>query len=137
MEKHFELTDKEFEKQFEDCTLDASLFTHEAHLRLAWIYITKYGLEQAIKNAKIQIKKYAASLGAAEKYHETITVASIKAVFIFIKKSNTLTFYDFINENETLKTDFKKLLATHYTTDIFNSETAKKDFLEPELDPFD
>lgn len=137
MEKHFELNDTEFALQFESCTLNPELFTHEAHLRLAWIYIQKYGIEKAIEIIRKQIQQYAASLGASEKYHETITVASIKAVSFFIKKSESKTFESFITENQQLKTQFKQLLATHYTTDIFNSESAKKDFLEPELDSFD
>lgn len=137
MEKHFELSDIEFEKQFEDCTLNAELFTHEAHLRLAWIQVKNHGLKKAIEIIREQIKKYATSLGASEKYHETITVASIKAVSFFSKKSNSDNFYDFMLENSQLKTDFKKLLSTHYSTDIFNSEIAKKEFLEAELDPFE
>lgn len=137
MEKHFELSNTEFIQQFEDCTLNPELFTHEAHLRLAWIYIQKYGIETAIEVIRKQIQEYAISLGASEKYHETITVASIKAVSFFIKKSESKTFESFINENKQLKTNFKQLLATHYTTDIFNSESAKKDFLESELDPFE
>ena len=121
MEKHFELSNTEFIQQFEDCTLNPELFTHEAHLRLAWIYIQKYGIETAIEVIRKQIQEYAISLGASEKYHETITVASIKAVSFFIKKSESKTFESFINENKQLKTNFKQLLATHYTTDIFNS----------------
>ena len=137
MEKHFELNDNEFELQFENCTLNPELFTHEAHLRLAWIHIKNHGTEKAIAIIREQIRRYAASLGASDKYHETITVASIKAVSFFIKKSDACNFKDFITKNLQLKSDFKKLLATHYLTDIFNSEAAKKDFLDPELDPFE
>ncbi|MCL9806847.1 hypothetical protein NAT51_15030 [Flavobacterium amniphilum] len=137
MEKHFELSDNEFEQQFENCTLNPELFTHEAHLRLAWIHIKNHGIEKAIVIIREQIQNYAASLSAKDKYHETITVASIKAVSFFIKKSASENFYDFITENQQLKTHFKQLLATHYSTDIFNSETAKKEFLPPELDPFE
>lgn len=137
MEKHFELNDTEFALQFENCSLNPELFTHEAHLRLAWIYIQKYDTENAIEIIRKQIQQYANSLGASQKYHETITVASIKAVNFFIKKTESKTFDSFINENQQLKTNFKQLLATHYTTDIFNSEAAKKHFLEPELEPFE
>ena len=37
MEQHYTLTDNEFEKQFQTSSLDPAIFTHEAHLRLAWI----------------------------------------------------------------------------------------------------
>lgn len=137
MEKHFELNDTEFTQQFENCILDASLFSHEAHLRLAWIYIQRYGSDEAISIIRNQIQRYAASLGAPEKYNETVTVASVKAVSYFIRKEKNDTFKAFITKNQQLKTHFKQLLATHYRTDIFTSETAKTTFLEAELDPFE
>ena len=49
-EKHHLLTNDEFEEKFESCTLPACYFTHEAHLRLAYIHIKKHGVKQAIKN---------------------------------------------------------------------------------------
>lgn len=137
MEKHFTLDDLTFEQQFADCTLDPTLFSHEAHLRLAWIHIRKYGIDQAIENICPQIKNYAASLGAHDKYNETVTIAAIRAVYHFMLRSQTANFQDFITENPRLKTSFKQLLYSHYRTDIFTSERAKKEYLEPELLPFD
>jgi len=68
MEKHFELNDQEFEIQFQNATLDSNIFSHEAHLRLVWINIRKYGLEQAITNICFQLINYVDSLGAKDKY---------------------------------------------------------------------
>ncbi len=45
MEEHFYLTDIQFERQFANCSLNPELFSHEAHLRLAWLHISKYGLK--------------------------------------------------------------------------------------------
>lgn len=43
MKTHHQLNDQQFEEQFQNCTFDPTLFTHEAHLRLAWIHkATKY-----------------------------------------------------------------------------------------------
>jgi hypothetical protein len=50
MNSHFELSDELFEEQFQNCQLNPALFNHEAHLRLAWIHITKYGIDKAIEN---------------------------------------------------------------------------------------
>mgnify|MGYP000226997985 FL=1 len=44
MNSHYKLNDLEFVNQFQKTTLDPKLFTHEAHLRLAWIYINNEGL---------------------------------------------------------------------------------------------
>jgi hypothetical protein len=137
MEKHFEFTDEDFEQQFSNATLNPTVFTHEAHLRLAWIHIRKYGIFSAIENICNQLQNYVASLGASDKYNKTVTMAAVKAVYHFMLKSKADDFQVFISENQRLKTNFKELLNTHYSTDIFKSAKAKKEFLEPELLPFD
>lgn len=137
MKDHFELSDQEFEKQLETGTLNPKIFNHEAHIRLAWIHIHKYGVNQAINNITHQLKRYVASLGASEKYNETVTIAAIKAVNHFMVRSTTQDFLHFISENHRLKNNFKELLNSHYHINIFESNDAKKNFLEPELLPFD
>lgn len=132
-----EMSDADLEAQFRDCTLNPTLFNHEAHVRLAWIHISKYGLDAAIRNLRSQIQRYAFSLGATDKYNETVTIAAVKAVDHFLRKSTAKDFQSFIEDNPRLKYNFKELLAKHYATDIFKSESAKKEFLEPELLPFD
>ena len=137
MANHFELSDGEFEQQFQNCTLDPELFTHEAHLRLAWIHIHQYGNEAAEENVSNQLKKFVASVGAEDKYHETVTIAAVKAVYHFMLQSKTRNFPDFIEENKQLLTHFKNLLSSHYQIDIFSSEEARSTFIQPDLAPFD
>lgn len=136
-EPHFELSDNLFELQFSTCKLNPALFSHEAHLRLAWIHVYKYGTEKAIKNICEQLPVFVQSAGAAGKYNVTLTVAAIKAVSHFYHKSAADNFQGFINEFPGLRYNFRGLMAHHYSTDIFNSELAKKQYLEPELIPFD
>ena len=130
MKDHYQLTDEEFESQFSNCTLDSSIFNHEAHIRLAWIHINKYGIEQALINVDNQLYSYVCSLGAEDKYNKTVTIAAVKAVYHFMQKSNSNNFKDFILEHPRLKTNFKELLDKHYSIDIFNSDIAKSSFLE-------
>lgn len=137
MEDHYTLTDIEFVTSFKACTLSTSVFSHEAHLRLAWLYIKEEGLDHAIMRIQHDLKRYVAHWGAADKYNMTLTIVSVRAVYHFILKSKTHTFSEFIMEFPRLKYRFKELLAHHYKTDIFNSETAKTKYLEPELLPFD
>lgn len=137
MADHFQLSDAAFEEQFAACTLDASLFSHEAHLRLAWIHIKNYGLSKAIDNVCNQLVQYTKHLGAENKYNKTLTVAAVKAVYHFMQRTTANNFADFIAGFPRLKFNFKELMAAHYQTDIFSSEQAKKEFLEPDLLPFD
>lgn len=137
MNSHYNLNDLEFTDQFQKATLDSKLFTHEAHLRLAWIYINNKGVDIAIEEINKQLVNYVASLNASEKYNKTVTTAAIKAVYHFWLKTESKTFRAFIKEFPRLKNNFKELLASHYGIDIFNSEIAKSTFLEPNLLPFD
>jgi hypothetical protein len=137
MENHFDLSDVEFEKQFADQTLAPTLFNHEAHLRLAWLHIHKYGVDQAVINIPNQIMAYVQKLGAQEKYNHTLTIAAIKVISHFYKKSATQDFNAFVQMHPRLKNNFKDLVSAHYSINIFNDAAAKKIFLQPDLLAFD
>jgi len=136
MEAHFNLSDTEFEKLFETCKLDPTIFSHEAHLRLAWIHILKYGLEQAEENIQVQLKNFVNFVGATDKYNKTLTIVSVKIVNHFIHQFKPNNFIDFIAEFPQLKTDFKSLINGHYSINIFNSQKAKTEFIKPDVIPF-
>ena len=136
MEAHFNLTNEEFESQFRDCTLDPTLFTHEAHLRLAWIHLIKYGEEQAILNVCEQILAFDNTHGKEDKYNHTLTIAAVKAVAHFMRTSCADNFEILMAANPELKTNFKGLLASHYSINLFETEEARVRYLEPDLSPF-
>ena len=136
IESHFDLSDNQFESEFASGSLRPELFTHEAHLRLAWIHIKKYGLDAACENMRDQIKHFVANLGLEDKYHETVTMASTQAVHHFVQRSKAKSFKDFLTEFPRLKNNFKDLLAQHYSADIFHSETARTTYIEPDLEQF-
>ena len=136
MKSHNDLSDSEFEHQFATCTLNPDLFSHEAHLRLAWIHISTYGVDNAEYNIQKQLKIFVSFLGATDKYHHTVTIVAVRAVNHFMKSSNANNFKSFIIEFPQLKTDFKALKNSHYSIDIFTSQAAKVEFLEPDEFPF-
>ena len=136
MEKHRELSDAAFLQQFANCQLPPSLFSHEAHLRFAWLHLEQYELEEAIQRVADQIMNYVTALGAVDKFNMTLTVAAVRAVHHFRQRSETTRFLDFIGAFPQLKNNFKGLLASHYTTDIYQSPLAKTTYLEPDLLPF-
>ena len=136
MEQHYTLSNEDFLAQFENCTLNPEIFSHEAHLRLAWLYLLKYNEAEACHKTVLHLKAYVKKLGFEEKFNYTLTVASVKAVHHFMKRSQSVSFADFIQEFPKLKYDFKALLATHYSIDIFNNSKAKNHWLEPDLSSF-
>ena len=136
LKTHLDLTDEQLLGSFENMTLKPGLFSHEAHLRLAWIHIKKGGIDKAINEMKRQIKQYAESLNVPDKYNETVTVAAVKSVYHFMLKSDSVNFIDFIQEFPQLKNNFKEILSQHYGIDVF-SEQAKLSYIPTDLLPFD
>ena len=137
MHDHYQFSDESFVEQFSNCSLNPELFSHEAHLRLAYLNIQKLGVEKAIETTCSQLINFTKHIGEFQIYNVTVTIAAIKTVDHFIRKAESENFIEFIQEFPRLKTNFKDLLAFHYKTDIFNSEKAKKEYLKPELAPFD
>lgn len=135
-ERHTRLTDDAFEQKFADCTLAPVLFSHEAHLRLAYIHLKKYGVATAEKQLCTHIERYANKWGATGKYNKTVTVASARVMCHFMQKATSDDFAGLMTEFPRLKTNFKDLLKQHYSTNIFASPEAKTKFLEPDLLPF-
>ena len=69
------MTDDELVGAFETATLPPELFSHAAHVRVAWWYMRRHGLSGAADRFRDALRRFAAKLGAEHKYHETITVA--------------------------------------------------------------
>lgn len=134
---HYSFSDTEFEKQFADTTLPPTLFSHEAHLRLAWIHIRKYGKAQAIEQICEQIKRFDQTHGDGTVFNRTVSVAAVEAVAHFITKSKAEDFPTFIESFPRLQFHLKDLLAQHYSWDIFKDPAAKATFLAPDLLPFE
>lgn len=82
------------------------------------------------------MQQFVAFVGAKDKYHKTLTIAAMRAVYHFMLKSNSDNFINFIADFPQLKHKFKELMESHYSFDIFSSDKAKVEFLEPDLSPF-
>ncbi len=76
MNLHYTLTDKQFVEDFEQCRLNPSWFDHEAHLRLAYIYIHNLGPRKAAEKVCEGILQFDSIFGSGDKFHKTITIAS-------------------------------------------------------------
>ncbi|WP_420387342.1 hypothetical protein [Roseivirga sp.] len=136
MELHRQLSDQALIDQLNSAQLSPSYFSHEAHLRLAWLLIKQKGIHQAIEEVQQILKHYVKALGAEEKYNTTLTIAATKAVYAFMLESEAESFEEFMQDAPRLKTEFRQLMASHYSEHIFQAEEAKVKFMEPDLLPF-
>lgn len=132
---HSQFSDQEFEKQFRELTLKPGLFSHEAHIRLAYIHISKYGLAKAEENMCEHISAFASFHGGTG-FNKTVTIAATKAVNHFIQKAKAKNFDEFVKEFHRLITSFKELIGQHYGFNVFSDPIAKKEYVAPDLLPF-
>ncbi len=130
---HKKFSDAEFKQHFEQAGLAPELFNHEAHLRLAYIHIKEYGVEKAIENICRQIAAFDQKFGDGTKFNVTITHAAVRAVHHFMQKRKPKSFADLIENCPRLKTNFKDLIFSHYSWNIFQDELARKEYLAPDL----
>ena len=68
------MTDVEFIRQLESCRLPEAEFDHAAHLRAGYLYLRHAKFPLALARMCSAIAAYSASLGKADRYHETITI---------------------------------------------------------------
>ncbi|VVC76268.1 hypothetical protein AQUSIP_15770 [Aquicella siphonis] len=123
--------DQEFLRQFETLTLAKSEFSHQGHLRIAWLYLGKNTFEQAVYQITHGIRRYAAHLGAAHIYHETLTKTWIHLVRAAMIIQTHKTFEEFLLGHPHLQN--KALPFQYYSEALLQSEAARKQWIEPDL----
>src|SRR5579871_2156930 len=111
------MTDDEFVRAFESCELPPAQFHHRDHLRLARIYLDRFGLDPATARFIDSLKRYAAHIGKSDKYHETITIAWMRVVAA---------------EPAHAELD-KDHLYRYYSRERLDSPEARMGFVEPDI----
>ena len=124
------MDDREFLTAFEACTLPPASFDHRAHVRLAWLYLREDRVLVALERFMRNLERYATSLGAATKYHETITWAYVFLIHERMQRGSVATFEEFAAANEDL---FNGILEKYYTPEVLASDRAKTTFVMPDL----
>lgn len=122
------LDDDEFLATFERSALSADQFSHRDHLRLGYLYLTRYDFGEAVSRISRGLKALVARLGLENKYHETITVAYMALIKERLhRRANPGNWDDFANANADLFDG--NILYKYYSKDALLSETARRTFL--------
>ncbi|MGC9944684.1 MAG: hypothetical protein ABSE48_22915 [Verrucomicrobiota bacterium] len=130
------MSDDEFLEQFETCAFPFDQWHHRAHVKLAYIYATRFGLEIASQKLRDGIRAYNAANkvqeGPASGYHETMTQAWLRIIHAAIQEyGQRATADEFFDFHPQLGQ--KKILRLFYSADLFISPLAKREFVEPDL----
>ena len=151
------MTDAKFLAQFESARLDRGAWTHEAHVRMAWLYLQS-GLSYRDARSKVRtgIKKLNAAFLAQQNapcgatrpvepvaepaveakptgFHETITTAFVRLVAARARPGEK--FAAFRKRNPDLFDRKLTALLSHYTRETLFSDEARTHFVKPDLAP--
>ncbi len=134
---HWQLGDAEFTGLFSNSQLPPVLFTHEAHLRLAYLHIQRYGIDEALETIPAQIASFVDRIGARDKFHMTLTIAAVKVIYHFMQRSSANDVKAFLAGCPELTHHFKDLIGRHYSAEALSYANARVQYTEPDLLPLD
>jgi hypothetical protein len=127
-------SDDEFLAAVEAATWPGERFGHREHVRLGWLYLRRHGSEAGYARIQRTIQRYATALGAAGKYHETVTRAWSAHVYRAVRETPELEpFEAFLKAHEELLDG--RLLARHYRKETLDSEIARGEWVAPDVSP--
>jgi hypothetical protein len=109
-------------------------FHHADHLRLAWIYVWRYGAREAEERIAETIRRFAISHGHESKYHETLTRAWLRLVAAALKLTpGATTFDEFLGKHGWLLD--RSALSAFYSGMRLSSEVARCGWADPDRMP--
>ena len=126
-----------FIRDFEACKLPRARWTHPAHLAVGFWYLWHHPPAEALRLARERISQHNEGVGTANTdsggYHETITLASLRAARAWLKA----------RPHEALHVSLKELLASDYgrsdwllaywSKPLLFSVEARRSWVEPNL----
>lgn len=127
------LQDDDPMRAFEDGSLDPSRFNHRLHLSLAWSYLQRDGFAAGALNFRRHLQAYVTKVGAAGKYHETITWAYLVLLNeeLCLRSPPGETFDAMIERRPDLLDHRNGAIARCYSKAQLDSVDARRVFLLP------
>ena len=128
-----EMEDSAFLAAFESATLPESCFHHRDHVRAAWLLLREGSPAQALVRFTEALKRFAASLGKARLYHETISLAYLLLINERLERSGRAgTWQQFAESNADLLTRRPSILDMYYREETLRSDLARAVFVLPD-----
>jgi hypothetical protein len=126
--------DRRFRDDFEAFRVAPATFDHRAHVRLAYVYLTEGGTEEAASRMRGALLAFLDHHAIdVSKYHETMTRAWVLAVRHFMELTPDSTCADaFIDVNPRMLDS--RIMMSHYSVEVLFSPEARARFVEPDLD---
>lgn len=127
------MTDDELLSGFESCSLPNELFHHEEHVRVAFVYLSRYPTWEAIERFSAALTRFATAHGKSSLYNETITWAYILLIRERLARAGRAQSWpEFRAGNPDLLDWRRNILKKYYQPETLQSELAKRTFLLPD-----
>ncbi|MGV3663186.1 MAG: hypothetical protein ACO1TE_23645 [Prosthecobacter sp.] len=132
------MSDDEFILQFEARSYPFTEWHHRAHIKLAYLYLTRHGFDAALAKLRAGIQAYNAANNVPDEpmrgYHETVTQFWLRIVDMTVQQYGSLpTADEFFDFHPQLSQ--KKNHRLFYSPGLFTSPEAKRGFVEPDITP--
>src|SRR6187549_2000028 len=123
--------DQIFLEQFESQTLPLAQWNHRAHLKVAYLFLTRFPLDVAAEKVRAGIRAYNAANGIEDTptggYHETMTQAWLRIIYTTLREYGAAASADEFLDGQPQLTQ-KKILRLFYSAALFMSPDAKRTF---------
>jgi hypothetical protein len=128
----FTMLDEELLTGFERASLPDDAFHHEQHVRVAWLYVRRYGLPDALGEFSRALKRFAVAKGSPQLYHATITWAFLLLIGERQARGSATTWAEFAEENADLLKWKPSVLDQYYSAGTLWSDLARRTFVFPD-----
>lgn len=132
------MNDEEHLRRFEDHSLPKEEWTHRAHLKVAYLYLTQFSFAAALERLRTGIQAYNAAQGIQDTptggYHETMTQVWLQLVSTALRQFGPADTADAFFDAQTQLCD-KGTPLLFYSRDRLMSPEAKRSFVAPDLAP--
>ena len=130
------MNDDEFIEQFEACAFPFDQWHHRAHVKLAYLYLVRFGFENAVIKLRDGIRAYNGANHVSDSpmsgYHETVTQFWLRIIQTTVQQYGApATADEFFDFHPQLSQ--KKNHRLFYSPGLFMSPQAKREFVEPDL----
>lgn len=126
------MTDDEFLERFEAQAIAPAAFPHEAHVRLAFVYLRRFELFESIGRYREGLRAFAARAGVPGKYHETVTCGLMVLIHERMSGRNPEEDWErFIEANPDLLRWLDGPFFDYYDESVLRSALARRTFILP------
>ena len=124
--------EQQFLRDFEQCRLAEQQWTHLAHIRVAWLYLTQMPSSNALARVRAGILRFNTEvLGRRQEYHETVTVAFCRIISDRIIAGEP--WKEFAQRIDDVLNAEQPMLGKFYSNGLLDSEQARTVFIDGDI----